>query len=725
MMPPLTAAQDAPLSGRSAWQAALPVAFEGTGFAVPVAVGAVALLFARISPALMAPGLLAAFLGMLLMHLGAARRGRPMVYAVRVLEVSVMIGVLDQFILKMPGWGLADTPAHRLMLVIAVSVFAALMLPVFFALRLQRFARMIPAPVFAGFNTALALTVLISQTAVLWNSRQSDGLWFALIAVVVLAVAMAANRFAPRLPPGVMGLMLGTLVALLLAAVGLHGLASVTQGGLVLALPVFLVPWPDLWAPAIDTTSILRDVVLASTTLAVLVFLNTVVNEEAITQIDDAQPRPKDWVSTSVAGVLATMLGSPLLSPTMGGSRSAVRVGRLDWRAMCLIAALVLAVLGSGVLRLVPLAAICGLLLFDAWISFDRPSLRLCLEWLRGHRPALTEKEDLATIGLVVVTSVVFNLVTGVAIGVFAGLILYAWRNGRRLTRTVETGAVLRSNCARSRSDMALLAEQSDRVRFVALDGALYFGAASALQTLLREQCAPGRFVVVDWSHVVSADSTVGSAFARIVAEAQGGGTQVAVSGLDASGPELGDTLRAAGVQVEVFPDADRAMEWAENGVIAGSTPKQSMQSTTLQEALSLLRGLAPEHRNVFEDLLEQRFFRAGETVFSAGQVDSALMVILQGSVDILVAHSEGRDVRLARIRRGGMLGELSFLDNAPRAATTVATEDLLLGVLTRERFETFAREHPEAGRRVLTNLALDLAFRMRRTNHMAVNSLR
>ncbi|RZI98684.1 MAG: hypothetical protein EOO54_28715, partial [Haliea sp.] len=110
-----TAAFTAPSAPASGWRAAGLAALEGTGFAVPVSVGAVALLYAKVGLSLMAPGILAALLGMMLIHLATARRGRPMVYGVRVLEVSMLVGFLDQFILKMPGWGLTDTPAHRLM----------------------------------------------------------------------------------------------------------------------------------------------------------------------------------------------------------------------------------------------------------------------------------------------------------------------------------------------------------------------------------------------------------------------------------------------------------------------------------------------------------------------------------------------------------------------------------------------------------------------------------
>lgn len=59
------------------WQGALPLAFEGTAFAVPITIGATALL------------------GMALMHLATARSGRPMVHAARVMDAGMMIGFLE------------------------------------------------------------------------------------------------------------------------------------------------------------------------------------------------------------------------------------------------------------------------------------------------------------------------------------------------------------------------------------------------------------------------------------------------------------------------------------------------------------------------------------------------------------------------------------------------------------------------------------------------------
>lgn len=702
--------------------AAVPVALEGTAFAAPISLGATALLYAKIGGAFVIPAIVAALLGMVLVHLATAGGGRPMVYATRVMDASMMLGFLDLFIQKMPGWGLADTPEHRLLLVLAVSIGGALLLPLFYLLRLQRFARMIPTPVLYGFNTALAVTVTLSQVSVLRSSWPLDGPWFVAVALLVLLVAIALQRRAPRWPAGVAGIVAGAAVVYLAGVAGVHSFSSTSLGALAPVLPIQLVPWRDALAPDVATWSILKDVALASTTLAGLIFVNTVVSEAALSQLDGAQAHARDWWTATLAGFAATLAGSTMLAPTMAPTRAALRVGRIGWRAMVLTAVYVLLALGSGVLSWIPPATVCGLLLFDAWMTYHRPSAELLWRALRRKvELGASEKEDLAMIGGVVLVSVLFNMVVGVLAGVLTGLVLYAWRNGRRLARVVQDGTLARSNCVRSRADAARLAEQAQQLRYVELEGALFFGAAAALQSLLRAQCAPGHVLVVDWSHVISTDSTVAAAFGRVLAEARDQQMRVAISGPNAA---VRQVMRAEGLRVRLYPDADRALEWAEGVLIERRGPALTAEVTQLHEAITLLRGLDAEQRAVVEPLFEQRFVEAHQPVFAEGGANDELMVILQGSVDVMAAQGDGREVRLARLRRGAVLGELAFLDGSSRSAGAIAAEDVLLGVLSRERFEQLLRDRPDIGQRLALNLAGDLAQRLRRTSRLAVRSL-
>lgn len=675
----------------------------------------------------MLPGLCAALIGVVLMHLLNAPNGRPMVYAVRVLEVTTLAGFLDQFILKMPGWGLTNTPEHRLLLVLAVGVGAALLLPLYYWLRLQRFARMIPTPVFAGFNNAVGLTLLVSQTRLLWNSASTEGVWWIAVALLVLMASLLTQKAAKGWPPGVTGLLFGSVVAAGLFVGNVHGFANVAQGAPTWVVPVSVVSWSDLFGAQVRTMAIAGDVLIASATLAAVVFLNALVGEETISQIDDAQPRGRnDWLRTCAGQLAATLLGSPVLTPSASATRAAVRVGPLNWQALCWGALLTAAVYASGLLQLVPLAGIVGLLLFDGWTSFDRPSVRLASRWLtRREQPTPSEKEDLLTIVCVMTASVFLNMVAAVFVGVLSGLMLYAWRNGKRVVRVIDTGIGVRSNCVRSRADSRTLSNGAERIRYIELEGALFFGMVNGLQVLLREQIAAQRYIVVDWSHVISADSTVARAFAKYRTEARLGGARVVICGLDGANATVREVLEHPGALDDVFPDADRALEWAENEVIRHAGNADADEGTATVDALTLLHGLGEADRAAVQAAFQQRLYRVGETVFASGEAASELMVILQGSVNIVVRSATGRDMRLARIRRGATMGEMSFLDASPRSATAVAAEDLLVGVLSRERFEQLARQWPEAGRGVLANLALDLTSRLRHANRLAASQSR
>jgi CRP-like cAMP-binding protein len=86
-----------------------------------------------------------------------------------------------------------------------------------------------------------------------------------------------------------------------------------------------------------------------------------------------------------------------------------------------------------------------------------------------------------------------------------------------------------------------------------------------------------------------------------------------------------------------------------------------------------------------------------------------------------VVPLEDGRDTRLAGLRRGATIGEMGFFDRAPRSATVVAQEDVEIAVLTRGAYEDLSQQHPHLMQQLLSNVMLDLAARLRHTNRVAV----
>jgi len=100
------------------------------------------------------------------------------------------------------------------------------------------------------------------------------------------------------------------------------------------------------------------------------------------------------------------------------------------------------------------------------------------------------------------------------------------------------------------------------------------------------------------------------------------------------------------------------------------------------------------------------RLARAGDTAFEA-------FVVLSGNVEI-----RDRDGSvLARFDRGSTVGEIAYLAAMPRTADIVVTQDAEVLVLTQEMFRKTIDSEPAIASKILFNLTLILAERLRATS--------
>jgi CRP-like cAMP-binding protein len=99
------------------------------------------------------------------------------------------------------------------------------------------------------------------------------------------------------------------------------------------------------------------------------------------------------------------------------------------------------------------------------------------------------------------------------------------------------------------------------------------------------------------------------------------------------------------------------------------------------------------------------------------------MMLVLSGTVDVTKRSARGTPSRLAVIKSGASVGEMSMLDGAPRNATCSALEEVEAGVLTRLAIERLIREHPAVGAKLLVKLTQTLAQRLRNTSNQLVKA--
>lgn len=146
--------------------------------------------------------------------------------------------------------------------------------------------------------------------------------------------------------------------------------------------------------------------------------------------------------------------------------------------------------------------------------------------------------------------------------------------------------------------------------------------------------------------------------------------------------------------------------------------PQKDLISEEFLSQLPLFAGFRRSQLRHIRPLLHFRTYRAGERIFTRGEVGSAMYIIQRGAVDILQESETGaRPVLLQRLVAGEFFGELALLSSLQRSASAVAYEPTeMLVVFQADVYEMLELE-PELGVELIRTLSRILGERVIRIN--------
>ena len=125
---------------------------------------------------------------------------------------------------------------------------------------------------------------------------------------------------------------------------------------------------------------------------------------------------------------------------------------------------------------------------------------------------------------------------------------------------------------------------------------------------------------------------------------------------------------------------------------------------------LPLFQGLTTEQLSRVRPLLRHRTVPAGTNIITVEQPGELVYVILSGTAKIHVEQPDGRDVILAILGPGEVVGEMSVADRLARSATVKTLEDCRLLWMDHTRFRHCLQTIPE----MTYNLVRILSRRLR-----------
>jgi len=115
---------------------------------------------------------------------------------------------------------------------------------------------------------------------------------------------------------------------------------------------------------------------------------------------------------------------------------------------------------------------------------------------------------------------------------------------------------------------------------------------------------------------------------------------------------------------------------------------------------------------------IDEASFAPSQILFKAGDKGDSMHIILSGKVETFVYDGEANRIKLSEVDEGGIVGELSLLDNQPRSATAIAIQETKTFIIDRDDLKRLFQKKPEAALDILAVLG----HRIRETDMLLIN---
>ena len=353
-------------------------------------------------------------------------------------------------------------------------------------LRLGKFIRLVPYPVMLGFVNGLAIVIFLAQLGQFKSDSVASestghsaldvlftGGWLQstemAIMIALTLLTMGIIFILPKIPhvgkllpaPLASIIIVSFLVIILNLDTKSVGDLATLSGG----LPTFHIP-----AIPISFATLLIIIPFAFT-LAGIGLVESLLTLTLIDEITDTKGHPNlecfgQGLANLACGFFRAMGGCAMIGQSMINMESGGR-GRLSGLTAS-IALLAFILFLSGLIEMIPLAALTGIMMMVVIGTFAWPSLKLLLR---------VPKEDALVIVLVTVVTVIQDLAIAVLVGVIVSSLVYAWKSSRQI-------------------EVENTEEYNSEEQTYALQGNLFFGSTSKFKEILN----PNRY---DTSHVL------------------------------------------------------------------------------------------------------------------------------------------------------------------------------------------------------------------------------
>jgi len=267
------------------------------------------------------------------------------------------------------------------------------------------------------------------------------------------------------------------------------------------------------------------------------------------------------------------------------------------------------------------------------------------------------------------------------------------------------------SKPGRQPHEQSILEPRSGSIRVLELAGKLSLATMDYVTRRLTDPVGVPDFLILNLHRVSTITDAGLRLFTGLIRNQLPASTTTVIAGVEGTSPVAPQVkaMKEEGVRVRIFPTYDAAVDWAEDQIVYrhGGFSQIGIEADLSGQAL--LAGLSPQELADLSRLGTRVVFDAGARIIDAGEPPARVYFLVRGMVSVRSAH----DVRLSTLIPGMAFGELALIDQ-PRSTDVWADTEAVCLEVSAEQFRTFQETHARAADRIMRNLAILLAGRVR-----------
>lgn len=623
-----------------------------------------------------------------------------------------------------------------LAIIFAVVVLGGALQSLFGLVRLGTLIKFVPHPVMAGFqNAAAALLFLVQLANVCGLERHISFMQMykhlpdvrpmsVVIAAITFLAMWNSKKFLPKIPPLFVGIGVGTAIYYALLFTGFGGWLGPVIGSYP-AVPMEHIRIPyfsNLWQAG-NFLQIAPTIIGGALALAIIAAIDALLCAKLATPAGEKAPdSDRLLIRLGLGNVAAGLFGGITSGINIGSSVANRGFGAKTPLAVLVHAATLIAAAATfwWIGAFLPQVVLSACIMVIALQHFDGWSLKLPARVLSGSSSFRRASAlDLLVVLVVAALSVLVNIVLAVFIGIAIAILLFVVRMSRGIVRRSYRCDAVHSRKSRGPRAREFLDRAGCEILVMELQSALFFGSG---ETLAKEidtaRQTETRTVILDLRRVTEIDTTGAQVLTEIKNGLERGGKNLLIAVTANSKPavRLNDFGVAAALPGKVFPDVDRAIEWAEDDLLKNESSLPGAGTEIPLEKMGLLAGFTPSEISALSQRFRRETYAAGKPVFHEGEPGDEVFLIAKGTASVFIKQPGG-NIRLATFATGTVFGELALLDEGKRSASVIADEELVCYGLTKLSFAALAKEAPAVAIRLVSALGRELSARLRAAN--------